>query len=119
MGDNMERLKKVRKRKGLTQKNMSQLLHVNISTYSRYERGVMQPGLDTLRKISKVLNISTDYLLELSDIPYSSDQFDFVQKIDNNTNPEKILEEFNVTLGGKNVTPDELEKFIKILKQYD
>ena len=42
---------------------MANLLNISRPAYSRYENGEREPNLDTLLKISEILNTSTDYLL--------------------------------------------------------
>lgn len=46
-----------------TQQQMSNLLHVCRQTYNHYETGRRSPDPETIRQISLILNISTDYLL--------------------------------------------------------
>lgn len=65
----MENLKKARKYKNLTQEQLGNLVNVQKSAISKYERGAIQPSQDILIRISEVLNVSVDYLLGKSDIP--------------------------------------------------
>ncbi len=57
------RLKELRKQKGLTQEQLAKRLWVTKSTISAYEAGNKFPSLDMLIKLSYTFNISTDYLL--------------------------------------------------------
>ena len=57
------RLKKARIRKGYTQLDLCFKTKIQPSTISVYERGLYIPSADNLKKLSKVLNISTGYLL--------------------------------------------------------
>lgn len=52
-----------------TQTQMAKLLHLERSTYTKYESGITEPSLQTLRNIKSVLNVSYDELLseELSE----------------------------------------------------
>ncbi|WP_405344996.1 helix-turn-helix domain-containing protein [Ruminococcus sp.] len=52
-----------------TQTQMAKLLRLERSTYTKYESGITEPSLQTLRNIKKVLNITYDELLseELSE----------------------------------------------------
>ena len=59
----MERLKKLRDSKNLTQKELADILNVDRTTYVKWETGSSNPSLDTVIKISKFFNVSTDYLL--------------------------------------------------------
>lgn len=48
---------------------MAKLLRLERSTYTKYESGITEPSLQTLRNIKKILNITYDELLseELSE----------------------------------------------------
>ena len=59
----MERLKKLRDSKNLTQKELADILNVDRTTYVKWETGSSNPSLDTVIKISKFFNFFTDYLL--------------------------------------------------------
>ncbi|MBQ6412279.1 MAG: helix-turn-helix transcriptional regulator [Ruminococcus sp.] len=52
-----------------TQTQMAKLLRLERSTYTKYESGITEPSLQTLRNIKKILNITYDELLseELSE----------------------------------------------------
>lgn len=63
----MERLKKLRKNKNLTMKELGQLINVAESTISLYENGKRQPDYQTLQKLADIFNVSLDYLLERDD----------------------------------------------------
>ena len=51
------RIKEYRKMKGITQKEMAERLQLNVSTYSNYENNHREPNMDTIKEISKILNI--------------------------------------------------------------
>lgn len=63
MSDFGSRLKKARKDKKVTQKELASVLGVAQSAIANYENNTRFPGLDTLREISDFLNISLDHLL--------------------------------------------------------
>lgn len=63
MSDFGSRLKKARKDKNVTQKELAGVLGVAQSAIANYENNTRFPGLDTLREISDFLNTSLDYLL--------------------------------------------------------
>lgn len=63
-----EKLKAVRKSKRLTQLDLSIKLGVSKGTISAYEQSLSYPSLETLVKICDILDISSDYLLGISDI---------------------------------------------------
>lgn len=66
-----ERIKKMRKAKGIKQKDMAKMLGINVSTYANYENGYREPNLDTIFSISNILDVAVDELigLEQPEIP--------------------------------------------------
>jgi transcriptional regulator with XRE-family HTH domain len=67
-GDDMrmtfaERLREVRKSKGMTAKDMASKLNINYTTYANYENQGREPKYDLLCKIAAVLHVSIDELL--------------------------------------------------------
>ena len=67
MGDNFnENLKLAREKKNMTQKEVADGIGVAKSTYSLYESGNREPNVQTIKKISDVLNVSADELLGLN-----------------------------------------------------
>ena len=56
-------LKRARKNKKMTQKQLADILKVEQSTISNYEKGLRHPPSSTLIGIAKVLDVSVDYLL--------------------------------------------------------
>lgn len=74
----MERLKKLREEKSISQIRLSVEIGVAQETISAYERGKAVPTCENLVKLAKYLNTSTDYLLGLSDmkLPYHQIRID-------------------------------------------
>lgn len=60
-----DRLRECRAEKGLTQTRLAARLSVTQSTIGKYERGALQPNLEMLVQLCKVLEVSADYLLGL------------------------------------------------------
>ena len=52
--------------KNITQKEMAELLGIKQQQYARYEKGVNLMPITYLPKICKILNISSDYILGLT-----------------------------------------------------
>lgn len=70
------RLKALRVDNDLTQKELAEILHINRSTLSNYENIGREPSYTLLVKISNYFGVSTDYLLNKTDIstPYPKKQ---------------------------------------------
>ena len=67
-----ELLRELREDKDLNQSDISEILNVSQTTYSRYENGILDIPSISLIKLARFYNTSIDYLLELTDIktPY-------------------------------------------------
>lgn len=62
-----ELLAKLRKEKGILQKELATYLNVTVATISNYEKGVHSPDYETLVKLADFFDVSTDYLLQRTD----------------------------------------------------
>lgn len=62
-----ETIRRLREERGMTQKKFAQRIGIANSTVNLYETGERYPSLTTLVSISKVLGVTTDYLLGLDD----------------------------------------------------
>lgn len=61
-----DRLKDLRKEKGVTQPELASLFNVTTSTVSAWEVGKAQPNYDILIGLADYFNVTTDYLLGLN-----------------------------------------------------
>lgn len=68
-----QRLVKLRKEKELSQKDAAEALGISQALLSHYEKGIRECGLDFLCKASVFYDVSTDYLLGLSETRISPD----------------------------------------------
>ena len=71
-----KRLKELRIEKGLIQKELADILHLQNTAISKYELGERKPDQEILIKIAKYFNVSLDYLMGNSDVrnPYKEDK---------------------------------------------
>ena len=65
----MNRVKNLRKEKGISQQELAQMLYVNQTAVSQWERGVTNPSTDTVIALANIFGVSVDYLLGNSDYP--------------------------------------------------
>lgn len=72
LGDNMDRIRELRKANGYKQVEFCKMLGISQATLSGYETGKYQPDNTMLVKIASIFNVSTDYLLGNTDIPTPS-----------------------------------------------
>ena len=62
-----KRLKNARNLRGFTQQNMADALNTGLRNYQKYEQGERRPTYESLAVIATKLNVTTDYLLGLTD----------------------------------------------------
>ena len=67
-----ENIRSLRIDRGLTQKQIAQLLDISQNTYSQYEIGVLNYPVDALLKLADFYEVSVDYLLGRTNVktPY-------------------------------------------------
>lgn len=62
-----KRLRELREAKGMTQKELGDVVRFSPSTIGMYESGRRDPDSDTLRVLAELFQVSTDYLLGRTD----------------------------------------------------
>ncbi len=62
-----KKLKELRKAQNLSQKQVADKIGVTLSAYSNYEQGIREPSYDILKKLCKLFDVTSDYLLGLED----------------------------------------------------
>lgn len=80
MGAFGERLRKLRKQRGLSQNELSKHIGISKSSVNMYERGEREPSFETLEAIADYFNVDMDFLLGRSPI----------YRIQENLNLEKL-----------------------------
>lgn len=84
-----ENIKKAQLKKKLTQTEVASRIPISQSNYSKIELGIVVPDANTLKRICEILQISSDYLLDiqlkkellLSDYDYIYKAYFMLQKI--------------------------------------
>ena len=59
-----ENIKNLRREKGLTQKELADLLHVTSQAVSRWEKGEVEPSVDTISGMAKIFEVTTDEIID-------------------------------------------------------
>lgn len=62
------RIRYVRNRENLTQTEFGKMIGQNYANISKYESGLLEPNLTVIRNIATTFNVSTDFLLGLTDV---------------------------------------------------
>ncbi|OXT13387.1 transcriptional regulator [Streptococcus sp. KR] len=103
----IERLKKLRKKEKLTQKDIATFLNISQPAYQQFESGKKKMNLETMEKLADYFNVSTDYLLGKTDIPDPDSDIDLDSAIDN-----------SVAYDGTPITDNDREIIKDFLKDY-
>lgn len=70
------RIAQLRRSIGLHQSELAEKLHVSPSTIGMYEQGRRTPNLDILIQMSRIFNVSLDYLITGAEFSPSTDASD-------------------------------------------
>ena len=57
------RLKELRESKGLTQKQVADVIGYSVLSYARYEKVEREPDIATLKKLADYFDVSVDYII--------------------------------------------------------
>lgn len=93
VGDN---LKRIRKEKGFTQKQLGNLCGMSEAMIRQYELGYRNPKFETLRKIANILDVPVEYLIESISVDLMTENdveaINHFQHISQDTQPENNSE---------------------------
>lgn len=109
-----ERLFQLRSERGIYQKQLAEYLGVSIGTISNYENGIHYPDLQTLCRFAEYFQVTTDYLLELTDNTVSIDSLN-VALAGNYT----VGTALNTMLELSNAGRRQLTKYLNMVKTCD
>jgi len=85
-----ERLAELRGDRGLTQKDLSEQLHISSSSISAYETGARLPSIEAVFDFAEYFDVTTDYLLGRTDNSVSPSVLK--QEIVDGESVERIIE---------------------------
>lgn len=89
----MLKIREIRKARGLTMKQLGDMVGALESSISFYERGLQQPDLDMLKRIADALSVSTDELLDHNQSKVSDrDSWVFHEKMRNDSDYRTLVE---------------------------
>lgn len=87
---NGDRLRRMREKRGLSQRDLARLCHIGETQIYRYENGKGEPSADFLARIARQLEVSTDYLLNLS-----NDEVGYLRETPLTVEERRLLMAFN------------------------
>ena len=85
-----ETLKILREKRGYSQKQLADVLHVSKNSVSHYELGVCMPSIDVIINMADIFDVSIDYLLGRSTVNLSKRLLE--KPIEKNTAAGAVLE---------------------------
>lgn len=89
-----EKLKYLRKEKGISQEELAQVIHVTRQSISKWETGTAYPDIDKMKILSEFYKISLDDLMDTDNVIISG----HVEEIKEEDNQEDLEE--NLIVGG-------------------
>ena len=78
----IKRIKDIREDRDITQKEIAEYLHITQQQYSLYENGKRTLPVDLLVQLSQYYDVSTDYLLGLTNEP--KNKYNIKNQVTNN-----------------------------------
>ncbi|NLP28877.1 MAG: helix-turn-helix transcriptional regulator [Clostridia bacterium] len=84
-----ERIKSLRESKGLTSKNLAEILNINQSTYSKLENNKKSISVSELKKITEFFGVDADFIIGSSK---SEEEMILYMKREKNISQEDIDE---------------------------
>lgn len=110
----VERLSSILQMKNLTRKELSALSGVSVQCLSDYFTQKKQPSVETLAMLARALNVSTDYLLGLSDVQTMDADMQAIHK-------KTGLSEDAITqlMGWKREGESDLAQLVSYIASYD
>ena len=92
-----ENLKSKRKQLGLTQKELAEIVGITPKTIQNYEKKKTIPTPALMEEISTALNVSFEEMIDNSELNNKVISAVILEKIENNSKYEFILEDLNIT----------------------
>ena len=109
------RLRELRLESKKKQSEIADVLGISQSTYSQYEQPDNIIPSKHIYQLSKFYNISSDYILGISQVKATPDEVEFIKLLESKT-IEELMHEYNLTLASKQLDPDQERAMIKVLK---
>ncbi|QDD70660.1 XRE family transcriptional regulator [Lactobacillus amylovorus] len=96
----MNRIKEVRKKKGLSLQQVADAVGVGNNTISRYETGKREPKLETWQALANFFDVTVPYLQGIDDKPNTGYSKDYIYKQLDDAYKEKWKDPTGQIMGG-------------------
>lgn len=87
----LKNLKKLREEKGISQKQLGDVVSVSQQSINKYENHNIEPDIETLIKMADYFNTSVDYLIGYSTIPHKIEK---LYKYDLNIEESNLIDKY-------------------------
>lgn len=104
-----QRIKLLRVEKGMSRKELAELLGVSPSTIGMYEQGRRNPDGNKIVKLCEVFSVSSDSLLGVSELP--KDATDIIREMS-----DRIRSDKGITLNGAPLSIDDRERLLDAIE---
>lgn len=101
------RLEMIRKKKGLTKKQVAKYLGISPEGYGYYENGKRNPNIDVITSLARFYDVSTDYLLGLTEDKKRISDSDATEIL-----TQKLIE-YGFIKPGEDLTNEQLDELMK------
>lgn len=111
-----ERIHNSRVQLGLNQRELCEKAGITVSALSRYESGQREPKATILARLATSLNVSTDYLLALTNFksPHYEEDLNSIENILKNT--RQLLDKDELTFNGLPASKEVIDSILKALR---
>lgn len=108
-----ENIRNLRRSRGMTQSQLADNIGVSPSTVGMYEQGRREPDSTTLKKLCKVLNTTTDFLLDAHN-KHEMGDLEVNKAIDEFTETLKLHS--GLMFNGKPISKKDREKIVHAIR---
>ncbi|MGG0025136.1 helix-turn-helix transcriptional regulator [Bacillus inaquosorum] len=113
-----ENIKKLREEKGYGLVQAAEGIGISRGYLSKLEKGTQYPSVKTIDKIAEFFSVDRSYFFtDLDNLDLFSDAEKEIT-FERDLSIEKLREKYNLTLGGKEVSDDEIKVMLEVLKAY-
>ena len=74
-----KKIKSYRESKKMTQKEIAEILEVEATTVSKYEKGMLEPSIESLKRLSNTFGVTVDELLALDEVTFDISKVNILQ----------------------------------------
>ncbi|MFD0621018.1 helix-turn-helix domain-containing protein [Paenibacillus sp. GCM10027629] len=114
---NGNRISELREQKGWTQEELATMIGISRAALSHYEKNRRKPDFETLTQLADLFQVSIDYLIgrtNTSQHVLDPEIEHFTEQLE--LSDSELLERFNLTVDGQQLTDDEARRFIAFVR---